>query len=92
MRAFIGKFACLVFLVAGMSLGLTACAGELSADSSCQDFMEASPEDQASAISKLSSEFETPDIATPLGSPSIAYSCADEPDTSLGEVFQRYQD
>jgi hypothetical protein len=51
--------------------------------------MGASPEEQAEAISQLSSEFETPSLATPLGSPNVSYVCSSQPDTSLGEYFER---
>lgn len=75
----------MVFSVAG-------CAGELSASSTCQDFAEASPEEQQSAISSLSSEFETPDYTTPLGEPAVGYYCASNPDTTLEEFFVRAQE
>jgi hypothetical protein len=51
--------------------------------------MGASPEDQAQAISKLSSEFETPETATPLGAPNVSYVCSQEPEETLGDYFER---
>jgi hypothetical protein len=54
--------------------------------------MSASPEDQASAISQLATESDAPDLATTLGSPNVVYTCADSPDTTLEEVFVRFQD
>ena len=85
--------ACLIALAVGSICVLAGCGGsDLSASSSCKDFMAASPEDQASAISKLSSQFDTPEIATPLGSPSISYTCSSNPDMSLEEVFEKYHE
>ncbi len=76
-----------VLLIAAV-LALSACGSGLTASSSCKDFMEASPEDQSSAISKLSSQFDTPEVATPLGSPNVAYTCSSNPDMSLEELFK----
>jgi hypothetical protein len=41
------------------------------------------------AISKLSSEFDTPETATPLGAPNVSYVCAQEPEETLAEYFER---
>jgi hypothetical protein len=72
-----------------LSLLGSGCAGSgLSASSSCKDFMTASQEEQTQAISTLSSQFDTPEVATPLGSPSIAYSCSSDPEMTLAELFQ----
>lgn len=83
------KRAACFLLVAIGGLVLSGC-GDLSASSSCEDFMNASSEEQAQAISKLSVEFDTPSIATPLGSPSIAFTCSSNPDMALEEVFKQY--
>lgn len=79
-------------LLVGAFLALAGCSSGLSASSSCEDFMAASPEDQASAISKLATEFDAPDLATPLGSPNVSYTCSSNPDTSLEEVFSRFSE
>jgi hypothetical protein len=51
--------------------------------------MSASVEEQQEAISKLSSQFDTPETATPLGAPNVAYVCSSESDLTLGEYFER---
>ena len=82
----------ILLLVLGVTciLIIGGCGGSgLSASSTCQDFMSASPEEQEEAISKLSSEFNTPETATPLGRPNVPYACASEPDLTLEEYFQR---
>lgn len=81
------RAACLGLLIVGATIVLVACASGLSASSSCKDFMEASPEEQSGAISKLSAQFNTPEVATPLGSPSVAYTCSSNPEMSLEELF-----
>jgi hypothetical protein len=73
--------------VAVMFLGCGG--GGLSASSSCGDFLAASPEDQTQTISQLSSQFDTPELTTPLGEPNVAYVCSSSPEMSLEEVFQR---
>jgi hypothetical protein len=80
--------------LAVLSLLGAGCAGSvlgsgLSASSSCKDFMTASQEEQTEAISKLSSQFDTPEVATPLGTPSIAYTCTPNPDMSLEVLFHK---
>jgi hypothetical protein len=76
--------------IAAAALFLFGCGGGgLSASSSCEEFLAASPEDQQQTISKLSSEFDTPELTTPLGEPNVAYVCASSPDMTLEEVFQR---
>lgn len=73
-----------------MAIMFMGCGGGgLSASSSCEDFLSASPEDQEQTISKLSSQFETPELTTPLGEPNVAYVCSSSPEMSLEEVFQR---
>jgi len=80
-----------VMAVAGaLVVGLLGCGGSgLSASSTCEDFSKASPEEQAKAISSLSSEFNTPEYATPLGSPEVGYYCASSPETTLEEFFKK---
>ena len=81
----------LALLVTGSTLVFSGCGigSGLSASSSCKNFMAASQEEQAQAISKLSSQFDTPEGATPLGSPSIAYTCTPNPDMSLEDLFHK---
>ena len=86
------KISALAAPLAMLSLLGVGCAGSvlgsgLSASSSCKDFMTASQEEQTEAISKLSSQFDTPEVATPLGTPSIAYTCSSNPDMSLEKLF-----
>jgi hypothetical protein len=73
-------------------LGIVGCGGSsLSASSSCQDFSSASSEEQSQVISKLSSEYDTPDYTTPLGEPEVGYYCAGNSETTLQEFFEQAQ-
>jgi hypothetical protein len=80
----------ITLLAIGAASMLTGCGSSgLSASSTCKDFMAASQEEQAQAISQLSSQFQTPEVATPLGSPSIAYTCSSNPDITLEDLFHK---
>ena len=75
-------------LIAAVALAASGCGDSgLTASSTCKDFVDASPEAQAEAISRLSGEFETPEYNTPLGSPEVGYYCAGSPETTLEEFF-----
>lgn len=77
-------------MLVGIGFLLLGCGGSgLTASSSCADFMGASAEVQTEAISKLSSEFNSPETATPLGAPNVSYVCAQEPEETLSEYFER---
>jgi hypothetical protein len=79
-----------VVLLAALTVLVVGCgSSSLAAGSTCEDFMSASPEEQAEVISKLSSDFDTPETATPLGSPNVAYVCSSEPEMTLEEYFVR---
>jgi len=70
---------------------IAGCGGSsgLSASSTCEDFSKASLEEQAEAISSLSSEFDTPEYASPLGSPEVGYYCSSNPETTLEALFKQ---
>lgn len=71
-----------------MALAVAGWGSGLSASSSCKDFSEASPQEQAEAISSLSSKYNTPDYTSSLGEPEVGYSCASSPETTLEEFFE----
>lgn len=61
----------------------------LSANSSCQDFLNAGPQDQDAAVSRLAGDLHAPDAVTPLGRPNVNYLCANEPNMTLGEAISK---
>lgn len=71
-----------------VTLPLAACGGGLSADSSCRDFLEASPADQDAAVRSIAVDEGAQNAVTPLGRPNIDYLCAGNPDTTLGEAVR----
>lgn len=78
--------------IAVLAVLLAGCGGGLSASSTCRDFANAGSEEQSEIISKLSSQFDTPEVATPLGSPDVGYECAGNPDMTLEELFRKYHE
>jgi hypothetical protein len=73
-------------------LALAGCGGSgLSASSTCQAFLSASPSDQQAIIDKLAGQYNKPVYTTPLGEPEVAYFCASNPTVTLGYFFEHAQ-
>ena len=69
---------------------LAACGGSgLSANSSCREFLNASPQDQDAAVSRLAGQLHAPEADTPLGRPNINAICSVEPNMTLGQAVSR---
>jgi hypothetical protein len=73
-------------------LAISGCGSDLSASSTCQDFLNASPTAQQSVVEKLAAQYHKPDFATPLGEPDVPYYCAANPSATLGHFFSIAQD
>jgi hypothetical protein len=73
-----------------LAVCLSGCMGQgLSADSSCSDYLNASPQDQQQAVDKLVSKLHAdPALTTPLGFPEVAYQCSGDADQKLGDVIK----
>jgi hypothetical protein len=70
------------------AVSLSSCgAGGLSASSTCQDFMNASAQNQQSIIDKLASQYNKPDYTSPLGAPEVPFYCSSHPTVTLGQFF-----
>ncbi len=75
-----------------MAVAITGCGSSLSASSTCQDFLNASPQAQQTAVEKLAAQYDKPDYATPLGMPEVPYYCSANPSATLGYFFSHAQD
>ncbi len=83
----------LPLLVIGLPFVLSGCGGSgLSASSSCKDFMAASVSEQHEVVDQLSSHYDKPAYATPLGEPEVPYYCSSSPSVTLGQFFQKAED
>jgi hypothetical protein len=71
---------------------LAGCGSSLSASSTCQDFLNASPSAQQQVVDQLAAQYRKPDYATPLGEPEVPYFCASNPSVTLGQFFAEAQD
>jgi len=72
-------------------VAIAGCGSSLSASSTCQDFLSASPQDQQTAVEKLAAQYDKPDYATPLGEPDVPYYCSGNPSATLGYFFSHAQ-
>lgn len=72
------------------SIGLIACGGgsELTASSTCSDFMSASSTEQQEIVNELATQYNKPDYTSPLGAPEVPYYCSANPDVTLEQFFQ----
>jgi hypothetical protein len=74
------------------SLTLTSCGiGGLSGSSTCEDFMNASTDQQDQVVNQLAQKYRKPDMATPLGRPDWNYECAQHPDLTLDQFIAGVQ-
>jgi hypothetical protein len=71
-----------------VSPGLSACGASLSANSTCRDFLQATPQDQDAAVSQVASDLRAGNALTPLGRPNIDYLCANDPTMTLGAAVK----
>jgi hypothetical protein len=72
-----------------LAVALAGCSAWLTAKSSCHDFLNASPSDQAQASDKIAAQENAPDATTPLGMPNVSYLCAGAPQQALGWAVQQ---
>jgi hypothetical protein len=77
--------ALLAFLCSG-------CGSELSASSTCKDFMNASASDQQEVVDKLASQYNKPAYTTPLGAPEVPYYCSANPTVTLQHFFEHAEE
>jgi hypothetical protein len=76
-------------LIAAFAFG--ACgSSNLTAKSSCSDYVKASPADKDTAVSKIAQDLNAPKAAG-LGRPNIDNACVQSPSTTLGTVISRYR-
>ena len=91
----IGKVRTAVAVVALTSMGLVVSScqgGGLTASSTCQDFLNASPSDQSQVVTQLAGHYDKPEYATPLGAPEVPYYCSANPTVTLGQFFAHASD
>ena len=65
--------------------------GGLSANTTCQEFLNSSPAAQQTIIENLAARYHKPDYVTPLGEPEVSYYCASNPSVTLGQFFANAQ-
>jgi hypothetical protein len=73
-------------VVVASAIAVAGCGNSISATTSCNDFLHASPQDQDAAVSKVAADQHAPNSVTPLGRPNINYICASAPNMTLGDA------
>ncbi len=68
-------------------LGMAGCGGgELTASSSCHDYMQANANDKSAAVARVAEERRISGASGPLGMSNIDYICGGNPNTTLGDA------
>jgi hypothetical protein len=65
-------------------------SGQLTASSTCREFLAATQEDQLQAMRKVGVDEHVPDIGSPLALPEISYECGNRPSAKLGDIIGRH--
>lgn len=89
----------LVLLAAGAIAALfvfvfiakAATSDAVTADSTCEEFLDADSETQQHAIIEIAREKDVSGAGSPLAPPAIRYSCSSQPDAKVGDVIARFR-
>jgi hypothetical protein len=79
----------LVLVLLGVAVTASGCGSGLSASSSCQAFVNASPDDQHAIVCRLAVKYNKPMYATPVGQPEVPFYCASHPKVTLAQFFEQ---
>ena len=91
--ALVGITVVAVLLILGITAVVHWAHGtSLNANSTCQQFLNASQAEQQQVIQSLATKYDKPDYVTPLGEPEVPYYCAANPSVTLGQFFAKAQD
>jgi hypothetical protein len=65
-------------------------SGQLTSNSTCREFLSASPEEQLQAMREIGLDEHVSGIGSPLALPAISYSCGAQPDAKVGAVIAKF--
>ncbi len=74
-------------LLAAVTLGTAGCGNQITADTTCKEFMQQSASVRDDAVNRVGAERGNSMAVTPLGRPNVEYLCAQQPDWTLGHVI-----
>lgn len=80
-----------IFFAGRAILGKITDSLTIDKDSSCSKFLEASQEQELTAMRKVGVELGVRGIGSPLALPAITYECSGHPDETLGEAIAKYK-
>lgn len=72
---------------AAISALISCSSDEISADTSCSDFLEHDRDERYDAAIRLTVELDTQDAGNPLWGPNLDYMCGSRPDGTIREVL-----
>ncbi len=83
------RLAVLVFTLALPAVVAGCGSSSLSGSSSCNDFLDAPPDQQEQVLNQLAAQYHVPDYAgAVMGMEEIGYECAGDPNATLDQRFQ----
>jgi|SRR4051794_16739976 hypothetical protein len=81
----------IVAIVAGRAVYHMVKPSELTAESTCAEFLQAPQDQELSAIRKVGLDKGVGGTGSPLALPAISYDCSSEPDAQLGDVIVKFK-
>jgi len=80
-----------VAILAGRAVYESVKSSGLSADSTCNEFLQAPQDEELRAIRKIGVDEGVNGTGSPLALPAISYACSGQPNARLGEVIARFR-
>ncbi len=82
------RFSALVLSALVVLSVVSGCGQEMSASTTCKDFLAAPQGERDEAVIRIATELNAPNSTSPLGRPNIEYTCIQSPRATLGEVIE----
>ncbi|MEV4136313.1 hypothetical protein AB0J72_29610 [Dactylosporangium sp. NPDC049742] len=81
----------IVAILAGRAIYAKIQSSDLTAESTCAEFLQAPEDEERSAIRKIGIEKGVGGTGSPLALPAISYACSSHPDMRLGDVIVKFK-
>lgn len=77
-----------VALTLATAVALTGCGSQkLTADSTCQDYLQRPGQERSDTAIRLSSELRATDAGNPMWAMNLDYNCGQSPNSTLRSAF-----
>jgi hypothetical protein len=81
----------IVAILAGRAVYDKVKSNDLTAESTCAQFLQAPQDEELSAIRNIGIEKGVAGTGSPLALPAISYDCSGEPNARLGDVIVKFK-